>query len=356
MRRPRPQATAVLAALAALALAAAPASAQSTARPLPALGLDSPISAVAASFPVAAPLAATATPAAATVAEASGPNDGAWVPAATTPEAESFSSLELFALVQGEASLQDLGGTVALQRGGLDATIGRRSADRAFALHLRSESTFYEWGSSTALVPGSAKPFNDLYETSASLQLAVRADATWTWLAGLEVTLGGEDLVDPTDALTLGGLVGVRHQVADEVDFTFGLAGESRLEDDAWVMPFFGFDWRLAEDTRLALQGSEVRLEQGLTDDLGLSFLAGYDVRQYRLNEDGPTAGGVFRDEQVQVALGLDWQVSEAGRLGLTVGRNLWSEYSALDGAGAELGLSEADPSTYVGLSLTFGM
>ena len=347
MRRPRLQVSVFLTAL---ALGSSPASAQSTARPLPALSLESPISSVAASFPKPISLAPSAPAAAA-------PREGhAWTPARTEPEASTFSSLELFALAVGDHCLADASGSVAVQRGGLDATLGRADSDHAFALHLRNESSFYEWAGSTDLVAGTPKPFNDLFQTSVGAQLAVQADETWTWLAGLEVTMGGEDLVDPTDSLILGGLLGVRHAVADEVDFTFGLAGESRLEDDAWVVPFFGFDWQLGQRTSLAVQGSEIRFEHGFTDDLALSLGAGYDVRQYRLNGDGPVPGGVFRDESIHLSAGMDWQITDAGRLGVEVGQVWWSEYTVLDGAGALVGQSEGEHADYIGVSLTFGM
>ena len=205
-------------------------------------------------------------------------------------------------------------------------------------------------------MPGTPKPFNDLFETSVGAQLAVRADETWTWLAGLELTMSGEDLVDPTDSLIVGGQVGVRHAIADEIDFTFGLAGESRLEDDAWVVPYFGFDWQLGARTNLAVQGSEIRFEHGFTDGLSVNLGAGYDIRQYRLNDEGPVAGGVFRDESIRLAAGMDWQVTDAGRLGLEFGQVWWSEYTVLDGAGALVGSSEGEHSNYVGISLTFGM
>jgi len=359
MRRPRPQVPFVLAAIAALLLASAPASAQSTARPLPAFGLDSPISTITASFPKLATVTeATAQPSRSGLIEASAPLTGghAFTPTATAPSAEAFSSLELFALVNGTTDFKDVGGNLTAQRAGLDATIGRRTEERAFALHLRNESTFYKFGSGSTLVPGEPKPFNDLYETSAGVQLAVRADETWTWLAGLEVTLAGEELVNPTDSLILGGLAGVRYSIADDVDFTFGLAGESRLEDDAWVMPFFGFDWRLGEHTRAAIHGSELRFEQDLGKDLSLNLGASFDIRQYRLEDDGPVPGGVFRDEEIKVSAGLDWQVTESGRLGIEVGQVMWSEYTVLDGAGSLVGQSEGDPTNYLGVSLTFGI
>ena len=75
-------------------------------------------------------------------------------------------------------------------------------------------------------MPGETKPFNDLYETSAGLQLTARVNERMNWLGGVEVTMAGEDLVNPTDSLMIGGLGGVRYAVNNEVDFSFGLAGE----------------------------------------------------------------------------------------------------------------------------------
>ena len=351
------------------ALFSAPSLAQSTARPLPAVSLGSPAMSLTSSvsqvfhpsISVSTATAANAKPSAlkASVMEASagdGVLDGA-LPSNDASTTTSLSSLKLFANARGSADLRDTSGALEVQRGGFQALIGERNAgDSAWALSLANESSFYRFKNGAGLVPGETKPFNDLYETSAGLQLTARVNERMNWLGGVEVTMAGEDLVNPTDSLMIGGLGGVRYAVNNEVDFSFGLAGESRLEDDAWIMPFFGFDWRPSDSTRFAIHGSEMRFEQKLGESWLLHAGAVYDIRQYRLNKDNAVASGVFRDEEIRATVGVEWQASEAGRLSFEIGQVLWNELSVLDSGGAQVGQSEAEKAPFIGFALTFGM
>jgi hypothetical protein len=360
MRRPN----LILAIVAASGLLATQAEAQSTARPLPAFRLSSPITSVAAGFNNK--LMTASGPTTGGFIEASAPAaDGNTVltpiPADVLLMDESvtgeFSSLRLFAEARNDASFSDIVGGIDTQRAGFDATLGRTfSGNRAVALHLSNESSFYKLDSGSVLVPLSDKPFNDLFRTSAGLQIAIESDEHFSWLAGVEATISGDDLVGPLDSLTFGGLGGVRYSINEDVAFSFGLAGESRIVDDAWVIPFFGMDWNLSEDTTFRIQGSELRLEHQLTETLRANCGARYDVRQYLLNGSSPVPGGVFRDEEIRVTAGLDWLFSEDAMLGIEVGKVMWNEFTVLDQGGALVGTTEADPAPYIGFSLTFGL
>jgi len=366
MRRPHSLLSTAVAAVLALAATTPGADAQTTARPLPAVSLGSPaMSLSSAGFRPVSLSAGAATPRAASAQPASYnvpyPTDGALVApselVAGPAETLDLGSLEVFASARGEADLRSTSGSIEVQRGGLRAQIGqRKGAESAWAVSLANESSFYRFPSGAGLVPGEPKPFNDLYETRAGLQLASRGTDRVTWIGGLELTMAGEDLVDPTDALMVGGLGGVQYRLNDEVDFSFGLAGESRLEDDAWIVPFFGFDWRPTEDLAFTVHGSELRAALDLGESWSVHAGAVYDIRQYRLNDGGPVDGGVFRDEEIRAALGATWQASEAGRLSLEVGQVLWNELTVLDSGGGQVGQSEAEKAPYIGLSLTFGM
>ena len=331
--------------------------AQSTARPLPAISLKSPAWSMVSGF-----AATSVDPARAALSEASAATaptateGGAWRPTSTRG-VEDFSSLEVFAQARGAANFMDTAGSIEAQRAGFDALIGRRTPGKsAWALHVANESSFYSFGKSSTLVPGEARPFNDLYQTSVGLQFAASAGSKMSWLGGFEVTMAGEDLVNPTDSLLVGGLGGVRYAIDESVDFSFGLAGESRLEDDTWVLPFFGMDWRITDSTRFEIQGSEMRLEQRLTERLALNLGAAYDIRQFRLNDSNPVASGVFRDEEIRVTAGLDWTFAESGHLGLEIGQVMWNELTVLDSAGGLVGQTEAEKAPFIGLSLRFGM
>ena len=361
MRRPN----LFLPVVAAIGLLATQAEAQSTARPLPAFRLSAPITSVAANFSNqgAAPHnrttggfieASAATATVGTEVLTPMPKDVLLNDDSATGE---FSSLRMFAEARSDASFSDITGGIDTQRAGLDATLGRTfNGNRAIALHLSNESSFYKLDSGSALVPGSDKPFNDLFRTSAGMQVAIEADQHFTWLAGLEATISGDDLVSPLESLAYGGLGGVRYSINDDVAFSFGLAGESRLADDVWVIPFFGMDWGVTDDTTFRIQGSELRLEHNLAWGLRAHCGARYDVRQYLLNGSSSVPGGVFRDEEIRLTAGLDWFFAEDAMLGIEVGKVMWNEFTVLDQDGGLVGTTEADPAPYIGFNLTFGL
>lgn len=352
-----------------LAVAGPLASAQTTARPLPAVGLGSPAMSLSSATHAFHPSLGTSSvmeanaPLTSGTTAASYTTDGALDTAVPREvdlaqgEPLDIGSLEVFLNARGAADFRGTTGALEVQRGGFRAQVGqRRGNESAWAFALKNESSFYRFKNGAGLVPGDPKPFNDLYETSAGLQLASRASERLTWIGGLEITMAGEDLVDPTDSLMVGGLGGVQYALNDEVDFSFGLAGESRLEDDAWVMPFFGFDWRPSDSTRFSIHGSELRVERDLGENWTVRAGAVYDIRQYRLNDESAVAGGVFRDEEIRATVGLDWQASQAGRLSLELGQVMWNELSVIDASGGAVGQSEAEKAPYIGFALTFGM
>lgn len=268
-------------------------------------------------------------------------------------DSEMFVALDVGITALHDSNVRDGSGQVAVQRGGWRAVVGRRSqVGDEVALHIESEASFYDFGGATGLTPTLDDPFNDLYETrlGASFRSALSQDSSV--FGGFEVVLGGEDEVQFEEGLTLGGLTGVEVRVHEELALSMGLAAASRLEDDAFVIPFLGFDWRPTEGLRLGAEGPRAEIEVALDDDWSLELAAAYELRQFRLNEDGPASGGAFRDEQIHAAAELAYQPDPGVRLTATVGSALWREYSVLGSDGSLLGEIEPEAGLMFGLGL----
>ncbi|MHC4375973.1 MAG: hypothetical protein ACYS26_05180 [Planctomycetota bacterium] len=268
-------------------------------------------------------------------------------------ESEMFVSLDVGITALHDSNVRDGSGQVAVQRGGWRAVVGRRNqVGDEVALHIESEASFYDFGGATGLTPANDDPFNDLYETrlGASFRSALSQESSA--FGGFEIVLGGEDEVQFEEGLTLGGLTGVEVRVHEELALSAGIAAASRLEDDAFVIPFLGFDWRPTEGLRLGAEGPRAEIEVALDDDWSLELAAAYELRQFRLNEDGPANGGAFRDEQIHAAAELAYQPEPGVRLTATVGSALWREYSVLGNDGSLLGEIEPEAGLMVGLGL----
>src|SRR5262249_39594966 len=150
------------------------------------------------------------------------------------------------------------GGSLTTQRGGWTATLGRQlDHERVAALELTAEADFYDFSGSTTVVPGSTNPFNDLYRASLCGQLRTQIDPRTAYFAGVELALGGEDGASVAGTLSVGAAGGVTITSGERLSLSLGLAAMSQLEDDLWLWPWLGIDWKANDWFELEARGTE---------------------------------------------------------------------------------------------------
>ncbi|MBM3989848.1 MAG: hypothetical protein FJ298_02460 [Planctomycetes bacterium] len=272
--------------------------------------------------------------------------------AAESPRPSSFLEARGYLDAVGAAGLEG-GGDIAHQRGGWQVIFGTELDEaRLAAFSLSTEAHFYDFSGAPNLVPGVGQPFNDLYRASFSGVVRTPEQLGMGWFGGFEFTLGGEDEASPADALVAGGVGGVHYVASERLEVDFGLAMLSRLEDDPWIWPFLGLKWRASDALTFEAKGTSVEARYALDPAWSLFARAEYQLRQFRLNDDNPLPGGVFRDEEVRAGIGVTHRSDRGFKLDLFGGLNVWRELSTLDSAGVKVNESEADPAPFVALSL----
>ncbi len=265
-------------------------------------------------------------------------------------------SMEIEAVAQPSAGLEKVGGDLTTQSGSWSAALTRELDDREWSIYVAAEATFFDWSANAPVVGTSTDPFNDLYTTRLGAVTSIDEDEELGWFTGMEVFLSGEDSADVQDAISVGGITGVRCRAGDDLAVSFGLAALTRLEDDAWVIPYFGFDWQVSDRLHLGTEGPRVALEAALSDDWSANLAAEYRLRQYRLNESNALADGVFQDDQITATAGLAWMPRPGVSLELEAGAAVWEEYTFVADGGTTVNEFESDPSAYVGLGLRFDL
>jgi hypothetical protein len=289
-------------------------------------------------------------------------------PDVTARTAALFESLEQAAELQGPTSFSELRfdawagrggdfsgapGSLATQRGSWTARLARRlGGGELVSFEVETEASFYDLGGATQLVPGNSDPFNDLYRARFAASVATDPAEEVSFFTGVEATLGGEDEVDPLDALTAGGMGGVRYRASEDLALSLGIAAQSRLEDDTWIWPFVAFDWRLGDDLVLSAAGPRLELRGALDERWTGLLRADYEMRQYRLNDDGPLPDGVLRDEEIHVGAGLEYEAGRNVSLQLLGGATLWRELNVLDEGGSQVSETEVEASPFVAFTL----
>ncbi len=265
--------------------------------------------------------------------------------------------MDLRGLVYPESSFNEGPGSMGVARGAWDARVGWRTGkSQGLTLNLHSEASFYDFTDATALVPGSGngQPLNDVYETSFGATMCTRTSERMSWFTSGALTLSGEDRAELDDSLTVAMVGGLRYQANEDLALQGGLGVLTLLEDSPWVVPYLGFDWRIHDSLRLQAEGSKVRLAADLDPKWTLYGQAAYEVRQYRLNDSNPLSNGVMRDEEIDVGLGLDWRPKAGMTVGLLAGLVSWRQLEFIDEDEVEVSETEADPSAFVAVTLSY--
>ncbi len=151
---------------------------------------------------------------------------------------------------------------------------------------------------------------------------------------------GGAGGTDLADALTVGGLVGVRYQLNESVALSTGVLVRQRLEDDLLIVPSISVEWTINDtwDLQVGARGLDVELSYRPDDtDWRLYVNAAIEAREYRLEEDGPIPSGVLRDWKLPLTLGLEWTPAEGVFLQAFGGISLTENITIDDRNGNEL-------------------
>ncbi len=169
----------------------------------------------------------------------------------------------------------------------------------------------YSFDEADTLIPGVTgnDPFDAFHTVSLVGGLDYRLDEKWTISGTGFVRYEGEEGVDLDDALIGGGLGFFTYRFNEDLTLGFGVGASSRLEDDAWVVPYLFVRWQIDEQWQLRSDGLGARLSWSPSPEYEV-FLRGRYVRdEWRLDDDrGAASEGVFRDDRVPVGLGIDWR------------------------------------------------
>ncbi|MBL8763441.1 MAG: hypothetical protein JNM07_04145 [Phycisphaerae bacterium] len=251
-----------------------------------------------------------------------------------------------------KADLKDSPGRVAVSRAGAGIGVGTPVApETRLNVNLDFESSFYDFSNASALVPGSRDPFDDAYAVSLAPTIFHRLSPEWTVFGGGIFRWSAESGADLSSAVTAGGIAGATWTLSDRLALSFGVAASSRLDDHALVVPIVGVDWKIGDDLRLASEGLGFRLTKTLDSQWSISLAGRWELRDFRLRDDGPLPEGVVRDSRAPVEVALAWSPSRAVTVRLAGGAIVWQEFRFDDREGNRVSEDNTRPTPFVGLT-----
>lgn len=255
------------------------------------------------------------------------------------------------------ADLEDNRGEYAVSRAGFEYTMFVPAGEKlSLTLGLANEWSWYDFSSDnpTGVAGGSQKPFSEVTTVRFTPAFVYKVDETWTVFGGPSIEASGEPDAEVDESLTYGGILGVRYKVSETLALTGGIAARTSLEDDVFVVPLIGVEWEFAEGWQLATRGTALRVTWSATESLDLSAQVSYEGREYRLSDDAVIAGGVVRDRRVTAGVQAQWTPRPWLTLRGEAGLVAWSELEFDDRDGNGIDTLDADPTGYLGASVSF--
>lgn len=253
------------------------------------------------------------------------------------------------------SDIDDTDGSVSIWRAGFGLGLAFQPFERArLTLGIDEEASWYLFDDATRIIPGvpaDGDPFELGLITTFSPRLSVMHDEHWSWFVAGIVEFAGDPNADVGDSGTYGGIAGARYAFSESFALTFGIVGKSRLEDDFLAFPIIGIDWKINDRVAFSTEGTVGKLTAALNDEWSASLSAGWELREYRMDDDAPVPDGVMSDSRIPIAVSFDWSPSKAFTLGITGGAVIWQEFEFRDGAGEDVSEVNTDPAAFIGLS-----
>jgi hypothetical protein len=227
------------------------------------------------------------------------------------------------------------------------------------------ESYYHFSGPSGLVARGSGEsPWSHVRTLTANSRIMYRYDEHWTFLAGVNGSSAGADGARFGDTLTVGGSAGAIYRFSEDLTLGLGVTGQSRLGSSPTILPIPFVSWALPLDPQ-----KRWRLEAGpawtgpsreagaalvFLPSKALSFSAGVALTGlgggFRLDRDGPIAGGIGRVTSLPIVLGVDWRPRPGVRVSGFAGVSTSGTIESLDRNGTRIDKRD------VGAAGTFGI
>ncbi len=283
-------------------------------------------------------------------------------PAASQPPAGGSGkwSIELHGggVIDFESDIQDTAGSVEVYRAGFGVSIGTppgfTSERSRLTLDIDEEVSWYLFHGAAGLAPGTTDPFENVYQTTIRPTFKMQQDQHWSWFVGGILDFSGEASADVGDSATYGAFGGAKYAFDDHFTLTFGLGAKTRLEDSALAIPVVGLDWRVNDQVTVSAgYANGVRVTAKMSETVTVSLGGNYELREYRLRDDGPIPSGVARDSRIPIGLEIAWSPSPKMTVTLSGGAVVWQQFRIDDSDGNRISETNTDPAPFVGIKVS---
>jgi hypothetical protein len=201
---------------------------------------------------------------------------------------------------------------------------------------------------------GGGNPWNKIEDARVSVSGRFGLGTTGMMFVTPTLRFNGEK--GSGDDSTYGLYLAAAWRLNENLTIGPGMGVFSRLEDGARIFPLLALDWDITERLNLST-GRELAVSQGpgltlsyqLNDDWSLGLAGRYEDIEFRLDDEGPAAGGVGRDQSLPIVITSSLKLESSILLTLFAGLELDGTLKLKDATGVVIDESSYDPAPIFG-------
>ena len=256
---------------------------------------------------------------------------------------------------QSEADLKDSTGGFSVDRWYLGAGINySRDARTSFGASIGGGRSIYEFNDLTGF--GGGEPWGTIEDARVSLTGRFGFGDTGSVIIIPTLRVNGEKGASNSDSRTFGLFGAVAWRLNENLTIGPGIGIFTRLEDGTRFFPVLAIDWNISDRWNLSTgrglassQGPGLTLSYKLNEDWSLGLSGRYEDVEFRLDDDGPAAGGVGRDQSIPLVFRADLKPNKMIKLAVFAGIEFAGKLKLKDTSDIVVEESEYDPAAIFG-------
>jgi hypothetical protein len=173
--------------------------------------------------------------------------------------------------------------------------------------------------------------------------------------------INGEQGASNSDSRTWGLFAALAWRLSEDLTIGPGIGAFSRLEDSTRFFPLLAIDWNIGERWNLSTgrglassQGPGLTLSYKLSDDWSLGLSGRYENVEFRLDDKGPAAGGIGRDQSLPMVFRADLTPNKKMHFAVFAGIEFGGELKLKDEMDNLVAKSDYDPAPIFGGTFEF--
>jgi len=257
--------------------------------------------------------------------------------------------------VQSNADLKDSEGGFSVNRWFVSMGVNYAWNYRnSVGLSVGGGSSKYDFDDLTVI--GDGLPWEEIEDTRISLIGRFGFGEKGSFIIIPSARYNGEKDSNTSDGRTWGLFAGAAWRINEGLTIGPGIGVFSRIESGTRVFPILIIDWDISERWNLstgrglaASQGPGLTLTYSLSQKWDLGIAARYENVEFRLDENGPTPGGVGRDQSMPLVATVNWSPNKVVGLSLFAGMEFSGKLKLKNAMDELVAESKYDPAPMFG-------